>query len=126
MANTITSQTLVDGSVLCTLNRHILGDGSGEETNTILVDASAFNTSNLKVMKVQSSLTGFSVKLDFDATANVPFLELPAGDSEFDFTSFGGISNSAGTGKTGDILFSTVGLGSGDSGSIILHLKKKG
>jgi hypothetical protein len=40
------------------------------------------------------------------------------------FESFGGISNNAGTGKNGDLLFSTSDASSGDMYSIILECIK--
>ena len=66
------------------------------------------------------------VNLFFDATANVLITGLPSdstGDEYYD--NFTGIPNNAGAGKTGDILFSTVGHSAGDTYSIILELVKE-
>jgi len=41
-----------------------------------------------------------------------------------DFQDFGGLSNNAGSGKTGDILFTTKGHSSGDTYSIVLEMIK--
>ena len=41
-----------------------------------------------------------------------------------DFTEFGGIANTAGTGKTGDIKLTTTGASSGDSYVMVLTLIK--
>ena len=43
MANTITTQTIVDGERNLVTKTTILGDGSGEETATLLIDASTFS-----------------------------------------------------------------------------------
>ena len=66
------------------------------------------------------------VNLFFDATANVLITGLPAdstGDEYYD--NFTGIPNNAGSGKTGDVLFSTVAHSAGDTYSIILELVKE-
>jgi hypothetical protein len=42
----------------------------------------------------------------------------------FDFTRFSGLTNNAGTGKTGDVLFTTVGATAGDKYTVILELVK--
>ena len=75
---------------------------------------------------VLNSLISASVKLDFDASTNVLAIGLPAdstGDEYYD--SFSAIPNNAGSGKTGDILFSTTGHSSGDTYMIILELLKR-
>jgi hypothetical protein len=54
--------------------------------------------------------------LAWQATSNGPYL--------MDFSSFGGISNNSGTGKNGDIAFSTHDATAGDSYAIILECLK--
>jgi len=41
-----------------------------------------------------------------------------------DFQDFGGLPNNAGSGKNGDILFTTIGHSSGDTYSIVLEMVK--
>ena len=41
-----------------------------------------------------------------------------------DYSAFGGLPNNAGSGKTGDILFTTVGHSSADTYTIILSMRK--
>ena len=41
-----------------------------------------------------------------------------------DFRDFGGLTNNSGSGKTGDVLFTTVGHSSADTYSIILSMRK--
>ena len=66
------------------------------------------------------------VQLLFDATSNVLAIELGENQSGYhDYTGFGGIINNAGSGKTGDILFTTVGHSSADSYTIILQVRKE-
>jgi hypothetical protein len=38
-----------------------------------------------------------------------------------DYSSFGGLPNNAGTGKTGDVLFTTVGAAAGDRYTIVIE-----
>jgi hypothetical protein len=66
-----------------------------------------------------------SVKLLWDATTDTICWDLNANyaDSE-DFTEFGGLANTSGSGKTGDINLTTTGAGSGDSYVIVLTLIK--
>jgi hypothetical protein len=42
----------------------------------------------------------------------------------FDFEKFGGLTNNAGAGKTGDVLFSTADASNGDFYAIVLEMVK--
>lgn len=129
MVNTVTPQTINDAARNLVVKTHILGDGSGEETNLALIDISTFSGTfdDAKIMNIKSDLRGFTVDLHWDATANVDITTLLADeDTDKCYRQFGGLVNNAGAGKTGDILFSTTGLGAGDEGTIILTMKKRG
>ena len=66
-----------------------------------------------------------SVKLLWDATTDTICWDLNSDyTTDEDFTEFGGIVNTAGTGKTGDIKLTTTGHSSGDSYVIVLTLIK--
>jgi len=130
MANSITKQTIVDGSRKLVVKVHIEGDGSGEETNLVLIDASSYSpaSTDIKIIGIHSTFQGFTADLAWDATANVPIINIP--DYEYNLNGdqigyFGGLVNNAGTGKTGDILISTTGLGAADHGTIILEMTKR-
>lgn len=128
MANTITKTTLVDGPLHLVQLINIQGDGSGDETNTLLVDRSAFvpaDKTKLIVDKIEGLLSGFSARLIFDATADLIFAQLPDGHSvEYDWSMIGGISsNKAGAGANGDVLLTTSGLGS-EFGTFVMHMRK--
>lgn len=126
MAGEITIQKIVDGSRHTIIKATIGGDA--DLTNAVLFDASVYvgaNTHN-KLMKVEFGLDGFDARLLWDATVNVDLIALPENYLEKQcYEWFGGIPNNAGTGKTGDILITTVGLAAGDDGHIILYIKKK-
>lgn len=127
MANTFTTQILNDGIRNTVIQAYLESDATGEESNTVLVDASALSGtfSKLKVKRIHSTLTGFNAKLLWDATANVPFLNLIDGETDEDWTKQGGLQNNAGAGVTGDILITTDGFTAAtDQGSITIHVQK--
>ena len=124
MANTISTQVLVDGLKNLVLKVNIVGDGSGDESGTLLIDASAYNADQLTLMHLHGLLNNFTADLLWDATADVRILHVPDYDVDKNFKHFGGLTNNAGAGKTGDILLSTTGLGNGEVGTLILELQK--
>jgi hypothetical protein len=64
-------------------------------------------------------------RLFFDATSDAFIIELGENQSGYhDYTSFGGLPNNAGSGKTGDIMFTTVGHSTGDTYTITLEMRK--
>ena len=66
------------------------------------------------------------VQILFDASSDVIAIELGENQSGYhDYSSFGGIANNGGSGKTGDIMFTTVGHSSADSYTIILQVRKE-
>ncbi len=127
MPNTINVETELDGERNLVLQIGISGDGSGDEAATQLVDISDYShtPTSCSLKAVSGDLTGFSATLLWDATTDEVAHEIPAGHSFMDFEYTGGGINRSGTGKTGDIMITTVGLGSGDKGSIRLELRKK-
>jgi hypothetical protein len=129
MANSITKQTLHDGRKNLIVKIDILGDGSGEESATTLIDASSYNPAftDCTLVRYHANLVGFTARLLWDATTDVPLCSIPdyeghlAHDESY---AYNGIPNNAGTGKTGDINITTYGLGANDHGTIILELRK--
>ena len=131
MADTVTSQTIQDGERVAVLKFTNVSDGSGESAvKKVDVSAQSNNSAgaactSVDVARIYLACRGMGVDLLFDATSNVLLTGLPAdstGDEYYDL--FSGIPNNAGSGKTGDILFTTVGHSSGDTYSIILVLNK--
>ena len=124
MANTLTVQDIINGSSTLVVKVSIVGDGSGEESATLLLDASAYGCSGFTLVKMCAQLVGFSAQLLWDATTDVHLISISEYDADCDFTEVGGIPSNAGTGATGDINITTTGLGAADNGHIALHLKK--
>lgn len=125
MPNTITRQTILDGANNVVVKVHIQGDGTGEETATALVTASTLSppAARLAVESVQASLTGFSANLLWDDATDIPFQTLAEGDGAeicFDPRCISPAAASA----SGNMLFSTTGLGNGDRGTITITMKK--
>tara|TARA_R100001509_G_scaffold98826_1_gene57739 strand:+ start:614 stop:1018 length:405 start_codon:yes stop_codon:yes gene_type:complete len=132
MADAVTSQTILDGDRNVIMRFTNVSDGSGESA-VKKVDVSALGKNSagqtcteVHIQRIYWMTVGMSVKLEFDATSNVLLTHIPAdatGDEYYD--NFTAIPNNAGSGKTGDIDFTTVGHSSGDSYSIILEMIKK-
>ena len=131
MADVVTSQTIQDGSRKAVLKFTNASDGTGESAVT-KVDVSALSSnaagescSSVQINKIWWQCTGMSVKIDFDATTNVLAIGLSEDSNGYhDYSDFSGIPNNAGSGKTGDLDFTTVGHSSGDTYMIILELIK--
>lgn len=124
MANTVTIRKALDGSRYFTTQIDIVGDGSGQESDTVIIDASALAgaPSTFKIRAIQWSLDSFSAELNWDATTNVHAETLPAGSDGKRYSDTGAhLLNNAGTGVTGDLLITTFGLASGYSGTIIIE-----
>jgi len=108
-----------------------VSDGTGESA-VAKVDVSALASnsagkacSEVRVMRVSHAIVGMSVQMFLDATSNVLLMELAeSSNGHMDFKDFGGLPNNAGSGKTGDILFTTKGHSSGDTYSITLEMVK--
>ena len=132
MADAVTSTTISDGTHKAVIQITNLSDGTGEDAvNKVDVSGLAAREdgtacSSVLIEKVSHSIIGFTqVQLLFDATTNTIALGL-AQDSNghMDFSEFGGLKNTAGSGKTGDILLTTICASSNDSYVIVLELIK--
>lgn len=136
MADAVTSQTLQDADDYVIMRFTNLSDGTGEAAVT-KVDVSALDASGrngaacseVVIEEVEYSVSGMSVSLLWDATADVRALILAGSASaisgKLTFCGTKGITNNAGAGKTGDIQLTTTGHTSGDSYDITLKMRKK-
>ena len=132
MADAVTSQTIQDGARHVVMSFTNVSDGTGEAA-VKKVDVSALQTdpmtgkscSTVVIQSVWFSTLGMSVKLLWDADTDVLALHLPADYSDtLDMSEFTGLTNNAGTGVTGDIMFTTVGHTSGDAYTVVLKMVK--
>lgn len=131
MADAVTTQTILDGERLLIMKFTNISDGGGESAVTkIDVSTLAPNAFNLacngvKINRIWAQTYGMGVDILWGADANVVCETVPADVMyKMCYDSFGGIPNNSGTGKTGDVLFTTVGASSGDRYTIILECIK--
>ena len=131
MADTVTSQTIQDGERKAVLKFTNISDGSGESAvKKVDVSALASNSSGtacteVAVSKIWWQCVGMGVELLNDATTDTLIIGLsPDSNGMHDYSSFSGIPNDSGSGKTGDIMFTTIGASSGDTYTVILELLK--
>ena len=132
MADAVTSQTIQDGERKAVLKFTNVSDGTGE-SNVVKVDVSALTTissgnacTKVTVTQIWWQCVGMGVELLCDATANTLIIGLsPDSNGYHDYTPFTGIPNNAGSGVTGDILFTTIGASAGDTYTVILDLIKE-
>ena len=131
MADAVTSQTLFDGDKHVVMKFTNISDGTGESA-VKKVDVSALESdiygntcSSVAIEKIWWQCIGMKVRMFFDATSDAFIIELGENQSGYhDYSEFGGIKNNAGSGKTGDIDFTTVGHASADTYTIILKMRK--
>lgn len=131
MADNVTTQTILDGDRLVIQKFTNISDGTGESA-VVKVDVSALNPDSnghacngVKINKIWAQTSGMGVDILWDATTDVICESVPSDQMYcMSYADFGGISNNSGAGKTGDVLFSTVGASSGDRYTIILECIK--
>ena len=133
MADAVASQTIVDGSSYVAIKLTNISDGTGESAVT-KIDVSALEAdsrtglscTDVNIDRIWWQCIGMKVRILFDADTDVMAIELGENQSgDHDYSLFGGLINNAGTGKTGDIKFTTVGASSGDTYTVIMYLRKK-
>jgi hypothetical protein len=133
MADAVASQIIVDGPSFVAIKLTNISDGTGE-TAVTKVDVSALGAdsrtglscTDVNIERIWWQCIGMKVRILFDADTDVMAIELGENQSgNHDYSIFGGLINNAGTGKTGDVKFTTVGASSGDTYTVILYLRKK-
>jgi hypothetical protein len=134
MAYSATTQTIFDGGRKLVYAYHTSSDGTNGGTTTI--DASSFNANvngdactYLDINKIwfNASFTApaDSVEINFDATSDDIATYLSTGQTDFDYSSFGGIKNPRSSGVTGDINIVFPVATAGDKVSIIFEFLKR-
>jgi len=132
MADAVATQTIQDGGKTAIFRFTNVSDGSGESAVT-KIDVSGLSSdpmtgaacSGATIQKIYYSTIGMGVKIFFDASSDILAWQLNADWADtIDFTDFTGIPNNAGSGKTGDVQFTTVGHSSGDVYNIVMQVSK--
>lgn len=130
MADAVTSQVLFDGQKTAVMKFTNISDGSGESAVT-KVDPAALASWNgtactsVTITRIYADTDGMGVDILWDATTDVLCHTVGTGHfATYDYRALGGLINNAGAGKTGKVLFTTVGAGSGDRYTIVLEMIK--
>ena len=130
MADAVGIQKVFNGTKRAVYKLTNLSDGTGESA-VVKVDVCAdytdphFGTpSEVSITRIKYDVKDMVVELLWDATTDVVAAVL-SGNGDIDAESYGGMVNNAGTGKTGDLLLTTLGAGSGSSYNIELELRRK-
>jgi hypothetical protein len=133
MAYTATSQTLFDGERVAIMKFDFITDNAAGETNAVKVDPALLLPSGsgggactaVSLLKISGLTHGMSVRMLWDANTPVPIETIPS-DTQYsqDYSTFGGLTNNSGAGKTGKILFTTYETGAGDTYTVILEMQK--
>lgn len=130
MADTVATQLLFDGTRRAIMKFTNASDGTGE-TNVKKVDVATLSTyfgkpcSAVQIERIYGLTHGMEVRLLWEATANVTILTFPQNVAQtMSFSDINGLINNAGTGKTGNILFTTLDQSAGDAYTIILVMRK--
>jgi len=107
---------------------------STDETNALKIDVSQLEPEpgtgrpvrEVYIERIKAITSGVDVDILWDATSPEHCLSI-SGDSgiDWDFRAVGPLTNNAGAGKTGNILFSTNGATTGSSYSVTLVMRKK-
>jgi hypothetical protein len=133
MADAVTTTTVIDGARNAVIYCTNTSDGTGESA-VVKVDVSALSSlqngtacTGVRLEKVVFSTAGMAVKLLWDATTDVIAVELPADYSDtLDYSDLSGLPNvAAASGKTGDIVLTTIGHTSADTYSVVLYCLKE-
>jgi Ethanolamine utilization protein EutJ (predicted chaperonin) len=131
MADAVTTQTLMDGERLVVMKFTNISDGTGENAvtkvnvSTLLPNGNGKACTGVIVNKITSVCHGMEVRMYWDATTDVPFFLCTVNTNyENDFSKIGGITNNAGAGKNGNIVFSTSDQTNGDTYTVVLEMIK--
>ena len=109
-----------------------VSDSSGESAVT-KVDVSALSASadgvtctGVTIERIWWQCIGMKVQILWDASSDAFCIELGENQSgSHDYSVFGGLTNNAGSGKTGDLNFTTVGASANDTYTVILYMRKQ-
>jgi len=137
MADVVRSKTMQDGPRNAVMHFTNDSDGTGEaavtkvDVSTLSANGDGSPCARVHIDKIHYTTRtkgNGSVLILWDGDVDKTALELPGNMSDtIDYTRIGGLQNTATTGITGDIKFTTVAFGTGghDGYSVTLEMKKK-
>ena len=131
MADAVTSQTIQDGERKAVLKFTNISDGSGEaavkkiDVSALSANSAGAACTEVAVAKIWWQCVGMGVELLNDADADTLIIGLSPDSNGFhDYSDFSGIPNDAGDGKTGDVMFTTIGASNTDTYTVIIEVLK--
>ena len=133
MADTVLNTTVFDGSKKLITHYNVVSDNSGSTTKIVDVSALAKSPAGKSCLTVRLNKVSFNVsvtapvdaiRMQWDATTDVVFQTL-AGEIEFDYSDFGGLSNTEASGFTGDVNLVLPACSNGDSATIVCEWIKE-
>ena len=120
MADTVTSQTILDTPYRLVMKFTNVSDGTGESA-VQKVDVSAFTAgeqgatcTGVTIDRIHFVNDGMKVQILWDASSDVEAYKLLDTEGYYDFSSFGGLQNNAGSGKTGYHVYNCWGCKHGN------------
>jgi hypothetical protein len=105
-------------------------DGTGEsgvtkiDISTLLTPAGATCTW-IVVDRIESTINGMTVRLDWDHTTDDELATLAPGGAPLDWSSVGGNPDPKSSGGTGDVLLTTIGHAAGSTYDITITFRCK-
>jgi len=121
----------MDGERLAIMKFTNISDGTGETAVTKVTASSLAASGSGKactgviVNKITSVCHGMEVRMYWDASTDVPFFLSTVNTNYMNnFADIGGITNNSGTGKNGNIAFSTSDQTAGDTYTVVLEMIK--
>lgn len=131
MADAVTSQTIQDGERKAVLKFTNISDGTGEaavkkiDVSALSANSAGAACTEVAVAKIWWQCVGMGVELLNDADADTLIIGLsPDSNGYHDYSDFSGIPNNAGDGKTGDVMFTTIGASNTDTYTVIVEVLK--
>lgn len=130
MADTVTSQTIINGSRNLIMKFTNESDGTGESAvKKVDAQSAGFAVNgvvpgiHLTIRRIIFVIQGGSLRLLWDATTATD-IDILAFTGTQDYTPLSGLTNPNNTGATGSILFTTVGFSAGSSYTVELEMLK--
>lgn len=131
MADAVATQILFDGDRKAVMKFTNLSDGTGEVKVAKVIPGNLASSyagkacTGVTINKIYAMTHGMEVALYWDATADVLITVIPQNTNYVsDYDGIGGLWDNSGTGKTGQVLFSTLDQSAGDAYTIILEMVK--
>jgi hypothetical protein len=132
MTITATSQTLFDGEKIAIMKFYASMSTTENESAVAKVTPSALAASAaggacnaVSILKCTAMTHGLEVQMNWKATTPVIINTIPQNTNYIqDFSTFGGLTNNAGTGKDGVITFTTLDGSAGDAYTVVLEMQK--